>query len=187
MAWIDPSAVAQGEVLTSAKWNQDVVANTIALRAPAGCKVRRDATQSIPTNTQRLINWDAEIFDTDGMFTASSVTITINTAGIYLVQATVRYPTNATSTRAGAIVRNATISGSGDSAEVTAGVRIGVSYFDRSPDTQSAASVTAVESLDVADTISVIAYQNSGVALDTGAQTTIEPTTCSVIWLGQVS
>ena len=31
MAWINPSTVAHGEVLTSAKWNQDVVANTTAL------------------------------------------------------------------------------------------------------------------------------------------------------------
>ena len=175
-----------GNVLTAAEMNE-IGENSNNFRVPAGCKVRRDATQSIANNTQRLINWDAQSFDTDGMFTASSLTITINTAGIYIVQATVRYPLNTTSTRGAAIVRNATISGSGDSANVTAGVRIGVSYFDRSPDTQSAVSVTAVESLDVADTISVIAYQNSGVALDTGGQTTTEPTTCSVIWLGQAS
>jgi len=32
MAWVTPTNVATGDVLTASKWNQDVVANTIALR-----------------------------------------------------------------------------------------------------------------------------------------------------------
>jgi hypothetical protein len=180
------STVTAGSVLTATAYNE-AVENSNNYRVPPMCKVRRDATQSIAGNTQRLINWDAETFDTDSMFTASDVEITVNTAGIYLITATVRFPLNTTSTRGAAIVKNAVTSGSGDSTNVTSGLRIGTAYIDRSPDTQTAVCVSAIESFSATDTITVIAYQNSGGALDTGGQTTTEPTTCGVVWLGQVS
>lgn len=178
--------VATGDVYTATAHN-NIATNVNNYRVPPMCKVRRNATQTIANNTQRLVYWDAESFDTDGMFSASSLTITIKTAGIYLVNTTVRFPLNTTSVRGAQIVKNATISGSTTSANVTAGLRIGYQYFDRPAETQAAINVSAVESFAVNDTISVIAYQNSGGDLNTGGETTTEPTTCSVVWLGQVS
>ena len=87
MAWIDPSVVAQGEVLTSAKWNQDVVANTIALRVPPIGTFT--ASQSAGKATNQIVTL-TEVTDTDGMFT-SGTTVTINTAGIYLFTMSVRW------------------------------------------------------------------------------------------------
>ena len=65
MAWIDPSAVAQGEVLTSAKWNQDVVANTIALRVPPMCRLTRSTNQEISNSTVTVVGYDTVDIDTD--------------------------------------------------------------------------------------------------------------------------
>ena len=47
MAWIDPTPVAQNDVLTSAKWNQDVVANTEALSRGVLAQTQSTTAQTI--------------------------------------------------------------------------------------------------------------------------------------------
>ena len=89
MAWINPSTVAHGEVLTSAKWNQDVVENTIALRVPPMVRAVRTSDASFTTGSaitfQSVTPADSG-FDTDGMWSAGEPTrITIQTGGVYQV------------------------------------------------------------------------------------------------------
>jgi hypothetical protein len=62
-----------------------------------GCTVLRNANQSIPSNVARQgITFDAEDFDSDGFFTASSTDITIPTGlgGLYGVSFTIWWATN---------------------------------------------------------------------------------------------
>ena len=91
MAWIDPSPVAQGEVLTSAKWNQDVVANTIALRVRPMCRVQR-TVKSNALSSSDPIPFNDEAYDTDGMWegVTNPSRITATTAGVYLFNGSLR-------------------------------------------------------------------------------------------------
>jgi len=179
----DIGTFSPGDILTAATMNE-VGTNLDNQRVPAMCRARRAAAQSINNNAQHLINWDTEDYDTDTMFTASNTLITIKTAGVYLVTATVAFVANFTDARGAQIVINPTTSGSGDSTLVTAGTRIAIAFYDRSPSTQSAASISTAYNFAVNDTIGVIAYQNSGGALNTF---TTDPPSVSVTWLGQVS
>lgn len=47
------------------------------------CKVNRTATSAMASNV--VVTWDTEEFDNDGMFSPSSDTVTIKTAGIYSI------------------------------------------------------------------------------------------------------
>lgn len=47
------------------------------------CEVYRAASLTASSNT--AITWDTENYDSDGMFTASSDTVTIKTAGVYAI------------------------------------------------------------------------------------------------------
>lgn len=179
------SDVSTGDVYTAAAHNL-ILENVENYRVPPMCKVRRDATQAIANNTQRLVYWDTEDVDTDSMFTASSLEITINTAGVYLVTACIGFAVNFTSTRGVQIVVNPTISGSTTSANVTAGTRIAMTMTDCSPATQSVVTATTAYNFAASDTIGVIAYQNSGGNLNIPSTAT-EQVSCSVVWLGQAS
>lgn len=90
MAYSAPTTRSTGFLVTAAVWNQDVVDNVAFLANPPACRVRRTTAQSINNNTETAITFDAERYDTDGMHSTSSNTsrITINTAGIYTIGAT---------------------------------------------------------------------------------------------------
>ena len=48
------------------------------------CKVSRQTSSAMASNV--VVTWDTEEFDNDGMFSPSSDTVTIKTAGIYSIQ-----------------------------------------------------------------------------------------------------
>ena len=187
MAWIDPSVVTQGEVLTSAKWNQDVVANTIALRVPPMVRAERASAQSIANNVNTVINFDTENFDTDGMFAATANLITINTAGIYAVQALMSFVnSSANGVRSCGVYLNPTFTGSGDSATInTADRRIahaGATSVTTGAD-QTLACGTLFE-FAAADTVALSCFQNSGGGINTD---NYDFPALSLAWVGQVS
>ena len=154
MAWIDPSVVAQGEVLTSAKWNQDVVANTIALRVPPMCRLTRSTNQEISNSTVTVVGYDTVDIDTDATMgtTGAGAKITINTAGVYQVGYTILWGNTSTVGYRQAWV---TIGGSGRYAGSTV-------FPAGSPSGGWFLTGTDILSLSAADTLDVRCIQASG-------------------------
>jgi hypothetical protein len=94
MAWVTPTNVATGDVLTASNWNQSVVENTEFLFTPPMCRVYR-ATTSGSMSTNAAVSWTAQIVDTDDMWegVTNPSRITINTAGVYAINGSVRMDT----------------------------------------------------------------------------------------------
>lgn len=89
MAYVDPSTVAAGDVATAA-WADIMVNDVTFLHGPPACRLYNSTTQAIASGAVHTISFDTERFDTDGMHVSGSPThITFNTAGKYLVGATI--------------------------------------------------------------------------------------------------
>jgi hypothetical protein len=77
-----------------------------------GCKVTRGSAQTIANSTWTTINWDSEVFDTDGFHdnatNNSRLTIPTGKGGKYLINLQARFDTNATGIRALIINKNGT-------------------------------------------------------------------------------
>lgn len=59
---------------------------------PPACRLTHSVAQNVPDTTVTILTFDTERFDTDNMHSAGSPTrITINTAGLYQITATVEY------------------------------------------------------------------------------------------------
>ena len=67
------------------------------------CRVYRSSDLT-SYSSGTAITWNAEDYDTDGMFTASSTDITIGTTGIYLVVLNIFFTATATVANANAII-----------------------------------------------------------------------------------
>jgi hypothetical protein len=78
-----------GQVLTAAEMNE-LGENSNNYRVPPYCQIQRAAGQTIPDASNTAISFDAQDHDTDGMFAPTSTDVTIQTAGIYLVEAETR-------------------------------------------------------------------------------------------------
>ena len=102
MAWTTPGTATAGEVLTAAFWNTQVRDNTNFLYTPPMCKATRTTNLSIASGAETEMTFPTEDFDTDGMHDTATNTgrITINTAGIYLVQIRIATSVAMTSTTA---------------------------------------------------------------------------------------
>ena len=81
MAWTTPGTATAGEVLTAAFWNTNVRDNQ-NMQA-IGCRAYRSSNLTYTNNSD--IVWNAEGYDTGGMFTAGGSTITTVEPGIYVV------------------------------------------------------------------------------------------------------
>ena len=187
-----PSAVVKG-TLTASNYN-NAITTINSHTVPPLMRARRAAAQAFANNTLVAVNWDQRDIDTgatespaDAMFTATSNVVTIRTAGVYLVTATLNFPAASGSGPYGtAIYLNPTYSGSGDTATITAGTRITGTLANLSSGlTQTVVSCSTIYSFSVGNTIGVVGYQNSGasVSLATGN----EQNSLSVAFLGKVS
>lgn len=148
--------------------------------APPRCRVRRTASQTITTATTTQIAFDAEDFDTDTMHdTATNNTrITIKTAGVYLVTATVAWASNATGSRQAFFHLNGSnTTGTGPKAYAsTAGV-VGT----------PGDTITAIAPLAVNDYIELSVRQDSGGNLDVEGGDDYYKVSMSAIYLGASS
>lgn len=81
--------------LVSCNGGSDAVAAGSAISVRLTC-----SAQSVATNTDTAVSFNAETFDTDNMHdnTTNPSRITINTAGLYLVQGTVIFSSHTSST-----------------------------------------------------------------------------------------
>ena len=94
MAWTTPGTATAGEVLTAAFWNTNVRDNSNMLRnttgiVPPSVFVYNTGGKTVTSGT--AFAWDAELYDTDTMFTSgvSTSRLTCKTAGVYMASASV--------------------------------------------------------------------------------------------------
>ena len=163
--------VATGDVYTAAAHN-DVLENINNYRVPPMCRVKQTSGQSVAYNTNVILSFDDEDFDTDAMHdnATNNSRITINTAGVYLVVAGIRYTAGVSTTTRISVLKN------GGSAGID----------ERGPNnTRSGQQVTGYYNLAVADYLEAEVYQNNTA---TTARITETPYTfLSVAWVGQAS
>lgn len=170
------------QTYASADYNTYTATNISNLIVPPLLRVRRATTQSIPNAVDTFVTWTIEDVDTDGCFTASSDTITIQTAGFYFVSASVLFAASATGYRVLNVYKNP--SSAGDFNPVFASSWIPVNSGSQS----TVCVASAAQSFAVGDTIKVGVAQSSGGALNIGEGTTfINNTQLSVAWVGRTS
>jgi hypothetical protein len=186
-------SVSTGDVLTATAQN-NLLTTLNSHTVPPLMRARRAALQSIANNTAQAVNFDTRDIDTgstespaDAMFTATSNVATIKTAGVYLVTATLNFVSGSGAGPYGvAIMLNPTYSGSGDTATITAGTRITGNLVSLSSAiTQTVVSCSTIYNFSASNTIGVLAYQNSGAAVNIASAN--EQNTLSVAFLGKVS
>jgi hypothetical protein len=169
--------VSTGDVLTATNFN-NIVTNVNNYRVPPMCLITRTATQSINNTTDTLIAFTAgATFDTgttdspsDPMFSSgTNTTITIRTAGIYLVSFQVNWAGNNAGVRY-ANVRLGGVATSAPAQEVHAGGTA-----------NHALNGTIPISLSVGNALTLNVFQSSGGALN------VNSAQLSAIWVGQSS
>lgn len=156
MSWLAPHAwrIADGTP-THTIWNQDLISNPASLRNEndARVKVYRSSNLSVANDTRQDIAWNAQVYESSGMYDAGANTRLIALRdGIYLIQAKVGWANNATGRR---------------------GIGYNVNGVNPDYDLQfNSANGNAKENgadllkLAAGDYISVFAYQSSGGALN---------------------
>lgn len=168
------STFTSGAILTAAQMN-GIGTNVNNYRVPPACRIERTATQSINNATDTLVAFTAGAsFDTespsDPMFSSgTNTTITIRTAGIFLVSFNVTFAANTTGTRfagvrlgGGATQPSAQVGGHNSPGDVTL-------------------NGTFPMSLSVGNALTLNVYQTSGGALN------VTSGFLSAVWVGQVS
>lgn len=128
---------------------QPIRASDVAVQ---GCRITRTTTQSIAHSTLVEIQFDAEVFDNDGMHSTSTnnTRITINTAGIWDIGFNGSYVTGADYTRTEIIIR---VNGS---LEIARDIRAGV------PSQIQSISANTVYQFSVGDYIEFVTRQVNG-------------------------
>ena len=164
--------VATGDVYTAAAHNL-ILENINNYRVPPMCMATRSGTQSALNTTFTAVQFNGtDKYDTDSMHDPASnnTRITINTAGVYVVQGEMYWGAAATGVRLGRIRLNgvttlntAIVPNTGGSDGVSTAV--GVTY-----------------PFAVNDYIELLGYQSSGGALNMQASCFL-----SAAWIGQVS
>ncbi len=177
--------LAAGDVATAAAWN--VITNdVIAFRnnsgvVPPAIRLERQTTQSIANTTDTFVTWPTEVFDTDGMYTATSDTITAQTAGIYQVNVTLEFAANSTGFRVLSLCKNTVLPTDGTkriSSNVAQAAQGGAN---------TVLSCSCIISLVPTDTIKVHVFHSAGVSLNIAATTAPNQTTFSMAMLGATS
>ena len=171
--------VAAGDVATAAAWNVLTV-DVNNLIVPPLLRVHRATLQSIANNTDTFFTFTIEDFDTDGCFTPSSDTVTVQTTGVYYVSAGISWASNNTGYRAMYIMKNP--SSVSDYASIFAGSQVSAASAS---DALLAAS--SVQTFTAGETIKVQVSQNSGGALNAGNVTLTGVSHLSLAWLGRTS
>lgn len=150
MAWTNPRTWVAGEKPTAATLNTHIRDNLAHLGNPPRCSLYLTADQLIANTTATDLSGWTELEDTDTMYDAGSPTrITFKTAGLFTVNACVRYANNATGYRA-ALVR---LNGSNDIANA---------YVAASSTLATTATISFDYRFAVNDYITLQARQSSG-------------------------
>lgn len=183
MAYVAPTVRSVGDAVTAADYN--IMANdVISFRnnsgvVPPAVRLERGTAQSISNTTDTLVTWPTEVFDTDGMYTATSDTITVVTAGIYQINVTVEFAVNATGIRVVSLLKNPS-SASDQSSRIASTAVSATSVAGGN----CVLSCSTIISLVATNTIKVQVYQSSGGALNVGSTGAALQTNISMAMLG---
>lgn len=185
MPYVAPTTHVAGETLPAADYNV-IVNDVISFRnnsgvVPPAVRLERGATQSIPNATDTFITWPTEVFDTDGMYTATSDTITAQTAGIYQVNVCITFASNATGVRVLSLCKN-TASASDSSKRIAS-----VTATNLTNAAEGILACSTIIQLVATDTIKAHVYQTSGGALNVGTAGSPLQTHISIAMLGATS
>lgn len=151
------------------------------LIVPPTLRLERATTQSIANASDVFVTWPVEVFDTDGCYTATSDTITIQTAGVYQCNVGISFAANATGYRVVSLAKNP--SAANDYAARFAATQ--VTNAGASSDVYL--TISSIISANANDTIKVLVYQNSGGALNIGNATLTSSNSVSLAWIGRTS
>lgn len=164
---------APNDAMTAALLNGQLRDLGALVTKPPRAIVRQGTAQSIPNALFTAITWDVEDEDTDGMHATGANSLVCVTPGVYMVAADVTFAPNATGFRAIRFAVNGTgIGGRASIPSPTATVSADL-------------SVSRAVMLAVGDTLSVVAYQSSGAALNTSVTANDAQSVLSAIWMGQ--
>ena len=176
-----PTTVSSGDAITASLYNTYVGTNVANLIVPPSLRLERATTLSIATGTDTLVTWPTEVFDTDGMYTAISDTITAQTAGIYQVNATVEFSANTTGFRVLSLCKNPSAASDGAS-------RIASNVVQASQGgANTLLSCSCIVSLVATDTIKVHVYHTAGTAVNVASTGSPLQTNVSMAWIGRTS
>jgi hypothetical protein len=168
------TAVA-GTVLTAATWNSNVRDAFNFLLSPPTCELRQTVAQSIANGgSGTVLNLDTEDIDNDGMHSTVTNTsrVTAQTAGRYQFGGGVNFVANATNRRICWWALNGT---------VVPGSEAGT-FGSASGNTGPGARTKSIF-LNVGDYAELVAFQDSGVALNTMVSTSAQPSVFAR-WVG---
>lgn len=176
MAYSAPTTITTGQLVTASLMNADWGGNITFLANPPACRVYHAATQSIVTSgTPQILAFNTERFDTNTMHdtVTNNSRITINTAGLYVVNAYVEFAASATGTREVDLLVNGTT----------------FIAVDLRPATAAGTTVIAVSSMwkfAATDYVQARVTQSSGGALNVSAGSATSAHTCdfSAAWVG---
>lgn len=171
MPYVDPGAVTTGTTITST-WGNAVRDAEQFLANPPACRVYNSAVQSVANGVNTMLTFNSERFDTDSMHSTATNTsrITINTAGVYMLTASISFAPNATGRRQLAFrINGATY--------IAAHAEVPISGLEHEM------ALAAVWKFAAADYVEVSALQTSGGALNVSAAGNYTPE-FSAVWVG---
>lgn len=89
MAWVTPSTKILGDLITAAIWNQDIVANTLALHSRSCCIATDANNQTVGSGTFTTISFDTNVIDTDSyhVIATNANRFYVPFTGVYAVHA----------------------------------------------------------------------------------------------------
>lgn len=141
-------------------------------------RIYRSTDQSIGNDTPTTITYSSTSFDTDNMFTGPSDDVFINTAGFWLISASVRWTGDADGWRDLALLLNG-----------TSGITLARDFFYAENAVQHANHASAVYRFEATDFLNVQVHHTAGAALNTlaanGTTTNSYNTFCG-IFLGDL-
>lgn len=178
MAFTTPRTWVTGETVTAAHLNEQLRDNMLAIRAAPYCSARAVGTQDIEYAVWTNIQFTSTIVDPLGWLSNSAgnpTLITPDTAGRYLVIATVAFTYNPTGVRAMTIAVNGIPGNAPDTEDIMVPASSQASY-------QTKLHLTKIVEVNgTTDTIEVGAWQSSGATIPT---TDTGGSSLSVTWIG---
>jgi hypothetical protein len=170
MPWTTPKTWAAGEVLTAANLNLYLRDNTEMMGAsrPAA-RVFQSTGTTLTSGVGANLLFDSEVFDVGALHSTSLNTdrMTISIAGLYLFQATVSFPPNATGYRRATINNQA-------GGTIATDTRAAFGTFNNE------VNLAGIDRLNPGNWVAVQATQSSGGNLTTVANFT----SFSCVWIG---
>lgn len=167
---------ATGDIFTEQMWDDYLKTNLNNLIVPPACRVYASGNQSIGNATFTAVTFNSERFDTDGMHSTSVNTarVTAATAGIYQITGHLVFASGS-GTRNARIRLNGVTSIAEQETPVTTATR--------------AVTVTCLYELAVGDYVELLAYQDSGGALNILGNGTVPNygSELSAVWVGRTS